>query len=488
MSALAEHIRLFLRDAALDTAGLVVGVSGGPDSLCLLHALAALRADGLRPHVAHLDHGLRGEDAAEDAAFVARTAESWGLSATVERADVAGFARGAGLNLHHAARVLRYRFLARVATVTGAAAVAVAHTADDQAETVLMHLLRGAGPAGLGGIRPLLPWDEWALGVAGVVWEGLHPVDTPPLVRPLLAISRADVEAYCAANGLAPRQDATNADLAYTRSRIRHELLPLLSAYNSQVVEALGRTAAICADEHAFVGQQLAALWPELAQERPGAVRLDLARWGGLHPALQREALRRAHRRLAPDATLPWEQAERARVLVGRVDRRADLPGGVGLSSDYTHATLARTAVPPPTGPQLAEIQQMLPVPGSLALTDGWSIHTESGLPQAGSPRSRWRVDLDADAVARPLAVRRRRPGDRIDLGGGGKRLQDLFVDARVPRALRDAWPVVVAGDAVVWVAGLRAGARFRASADTHHILRIYLSGPDVDNSDAPER
>ncbi|HEU4324754.1 MAG TPA: tRNA lysidine(34) synthetase TilS [Roseiflexaceae bacterium] len=488
MSALVEHIRLFLRGAGLAAAGpLVVGVSGGPDSLCLLHALAALRVDGLRLHVAHLDHGLRGADGAEDAAFVARTAEGWGLAATVERADVAGFARGAGLNLHHAARVLRYRFLARVAVATGAAAVAVAHTADDQAETVLMHLLRGAGPAGLGGIRPLLPWNEWALGVAGTAREDAPPA-APPLLRPLLAITRADVESYCAAHELAPRQDATNADPAFTRNRIRHELLPLLKAYNSHVVEALGRTATICADEHAFVGQQFSELWPELAQEQPGVVRFDLARWGALHPALQRQALRRAYRQLAPDVTLPWEQVERARALVGRVDRRADLPGGITLSSDYTHTALTRAGAPLPTGPQLAEVQQMLPVPGSLALADGWSIHTVIGPRQGEVPPSRWHADLDAALAAQPLLVRRRRPGDRIDLGGGSKRLQDLFVDARVPRALRDAWPVVVAGDAVVWVAGLRAGARFRASAGTHQILRIYLSGPDVDNSETPER
>ncbi|GAB4204090.1 MAG: tRNA lysidine(34) synthetase TilS [Roseiflexaceae bacterium] len=486
MTTLVEHIRMVLRGAGLLAGGpLVVAVSGGPDSLCLLHALAALCGGGLRLHVAHLDHGLRGADSTEDAAFVARTAQEWELPATVERADVGGWAHDTGTNLHQAARVLRYRFLARVAGAVGAGAVAVAHTADDQAETVLMHLLRGAGPAGLGGIRLLLPWEEWALGVAGASQE--IPPAGPPLIRPLLAITRAEVEAYCAAQGLAPRLDATNADPAYTRNRIRSELLPLLKGYNSRIVETLGRTAAICADEHAFVQQQLAAHWPALAQEQPGAIRLDLAHWAELHPALQRAALRRVYRRLAPDVTLPWEQAERARALIGRVDRRADLPGGLSLSSDYHHATLSRVVAPPPIGPQLAVEQQMLPLPGSLALDAGWSIHTQIGLRPDKQPRSRWRADLDAAAFDMPLSVRRRLPGDRIDLGNGSKRLQDLFVDARVPRALRDAWPVVVSGDAVVWVVGLRVGARFRATAGSQQILRIYLSGPDVDNSNTPE-
>lgn len=475
MDPIVTHIQRFLAAHAPALAGrpLVVAVSGGPDSLCLLHALAQLGPAGPALHVAHFDHGLRGAASQADAAFVAQTAREWGLPATVERADVGAYAAAERRNLHQAARELRYRFLAEVARAAGAGAVAVAHHADDQAETVLMHLLRGAGPAGLRGMLPLQPWDAWAAG---------QPPDPrgAPLLRPLLAVPRAAIERYCAGQGLRPRQDASNADPAYTRNRIRHELLPLLRAYNPQIAAALGRTAAVCADEQALIQELLDQRWPDLALVAPTLVRLDLERWRALPAALQRAALRRAHQLLAPASTLPWEQIEQARALVGRVDRQADLAGGVRLSSDYRHASLASAAPAAPLGPQLADGPHILPVPGALELGGGWAIQAlwrpAEGLP----PAAPWQIDLDAASVSLPLLVRTRRPGDRIDLGAGHKRLQDLFVDARVPRALRDAWPLLVSGDTLIWVPGLRAAARFRAGPATTRALRIYLTGPNV--------
>lgn len=471
---LAEHVGVLAQQP------LVAAVSGGPDSLCLLHALTRLRPAGLALHVAHFDHGLRGAASQADAEFVARTARDWGLPATVERADVGAYAAARRLNLHQAARELRYRFLARVARATAAGAVVVAHHADDQAETVLMHLLRGAGPAGLRGMLPLLPWDAWAVG---------QPPDPagPPLLRPLLAVARSAIEHYCAEHGLVPRQDASNVDPAYTRNRIRHELLPLLRGYNPQIAAALGRTAAICADDQALIQDLLDQRWSELALVAPTSVRLDLACWRGLPAALQRAALRRAHQTLAPASTLPWEQIEHARELVGRVDRQADLAGGVRLSSDYRQATLASAAPPAPLGPQLADGPHILTVPGRLELGGGWAIQAfwpAQHSPPASPP---WQIDLDAALLCLPLLVRTRRPGDRIDLGVGHKRLQDLFVDARVPRPLRDAWPLLASGDELVWVPGLRVAAHVRAGPATTRALRIYLSGPNVEYNTGTE-
>jgi tRNA(Ile)-lysidine synthetase-like protein len=479
---IVTHIRQFLKDSlgALTGPPVVVAVSGGPDSLCLLHALAQLRPDGLALHAAHFDHGLRGADSRADAAFVEAAARAWGLPAALEQADVGAYAAAQRINLHQAARVLRYRFLAQVALATGAQAVAVAHHADDQAETVLMHLLRGAGPAGLRGMLPVSPWAAWAEGPPP------HPPG-PPLVRPLLGIPRAEIERYCGEHGLEPRQDATNDDPVYTRNRIRHELLPLLRSYNPQIVAALGRTAAISADEQALLQELLDQRWAELAQAAPGVVRLDLGRWRGLPAALQRAALRRAHDLLAPGATLPWEQIERARALVGRVDRRIELVGGVLLSSGYDQALLALGPPPAAAGPQLADGPQILPLPGELELGGGWAIQALWRAAEAPPALAPWQVDLDAAAVALPLAVRARRPGDRIDLGAGSKRLQDLFVDARIPRALRDAWPLVVSGDQIAWVPGLRAGARFRAQPAAEAALRICMAGPNVEYNTGTE-
>ncbi|HEX9373310.1 MAG TPA: tRNA lysidine(34) synthetase TilS, partial [Roseiflexaceae bacterium] len=421
MASLAAEVRAFITAQRMIDAGapVVVAVSGGPDSLCLLHILATLRDDlGIALHVAHLDHMIRGAESETEARFVADLARSWGLPATVEAVDVPDLAQGG--NLHAAARAARYDFLARVARSAGAQAVAVAHHADDQAETVLMHLLRGAGPEGLGGMRPVVPWHEWAPDK-----ETRRPGDkvsdscslspgllvSPSLIRPLLQVTRADIESYCTEHGLAPRRDPTNLDLDATRNRIRHELLPRLIEYNPHIVEALGRTAAICADEQAFVSAALDAAWPELARERDGAVDFDGAAWRALHPALQRAAIRRAHALLARSpaggrdaATLGLEHVEQARALIaGGVGRRSDLPGAVALTVGYGGAfTLGAPARP--DGPQLAATELALPAEGRVDLGEGWAIVVERGPPRA-APSSPWEVDLDAGAVGGPLLV-----------------------------------------------------------------------------------
>src|SRR4051812_17327186 len=281
-------------------APVVVAVSGGPDSLCLLHALAQLRDDlGVTLHIAHLDHMIRGAESAAEAMFVAELARAWGLPSTVEATDVPDRARAQRANLHAAARAARYSFLARVAHAAGAQAVAIAHHAGDQAETVLLHLLRGAGPEGLSGMRAVTPWRGWGMGDRG--WEAedaLHPpspIPHPLLIRPLLTTTRESIERYCAEHGLRPRRDPSNFDLRATRNRIRHELLPRLIEYNPHIIAALGRTADVCAGEHAFALAALEQVWPQLVHERAGAIDVDGSAWRALPVALQRLAIRRAH-------------------------------------------------------------------------------------------------------------------------------------------------------------------------------------------------
>ena len=235
MRTYAQRYRLFNPGETV-----VVGVSGGPDSLCLLHLLRRLAPElRLWLHVAHLHHGLRGAEADADAAFVAELADCWGLPCTVGRIDVAALAREAGLSLEEAARQARYRFLAEVAEAGGASTLSVGHNADDQAETVLMHFLRGSGAAGLRGMLPRTPLDDYRLFPAedGDLGDSLSlsgpRVAVSPrlhLVRPLLAIPRTDIESYCAEYRLAPRFDRSNEDTTFFRNRLRHELLPILAA------------------------------------------------------------------------------------------------------------------------------------------------------------------------------------------------------------------------------------------------------------------
>lgn len=458
-------------------ATILVGVSGGPDSLCLLHVLWQLRERlAIRLHVAHLDHMLRGDAAATDAAFVHAVAEAWSLPVTVEQIDVAALAERERLNGHDAARRARYAFFARLAAAIGADAVATAHTADDQAETVLMHLLRGAGTDGLAGMRPVagLQIADWRLQIAGLN-NRQSPIANLQLIRPLLATTRAEVEAYCSAHALQPRHDETNTAMIYTRNRIRHELLPLLMSYNPHIIDSLGRTAAICADDADVIQRALAATWSELARTHPGGITFDGAAWRTLDPALQRAALRRAYAALGGVATLGWEHVEQARMLNG-VGKRLPLPGGIWLTIGYDRAlTIGEQAH---DGPQLVEDAHELLVPGEIALRDGWLLRTGDHEPPA--PHDRWTVALNRALVDGPLVVRGRQAGDRIrPAGGRGSRsLQNLFVDRRVPQALRARWPVIADARQVIWLAGLQVAAGYSAQTDAASILWIQIVPP----------
>ena len=234
---------------------VVVAVSGGQDSLCLLHVLKLLASEmrfGL--HVAHLNHGLRGADSDADAAFVRQTALEWGIAATVETAAVLTYRKEHHLSLEDAARRLRYAFLQRVAAEVGAAAIATGHTADDQVETIIMHWLRGAGP---GGLRGMLPVQALAGGIR--------------LIRPLLDVTRAETGGYCRENGLAARHDLSNDDSAIQRNYVRHSVLPALDKVTPAARANILRTARILADEDAYMQQQVDLAWQALAEERDGS-------------------------------------------------------------------------------------------------------------------------------------------------------------------------------------------------------------------------
>ncbi len=323
MSKLAATLQQLYRQRPWWPAGstVIVAVSGGPDSLTLLHVLGQLApGHGWRLVVAHLDHQLR-PDSADDAAFVAATAAAWGWPCAVARADVAAQALARREGLEAAARAARYDWFAALAQQHGAAAVALGHTADDQAETVLLRLLRGAGPTGLAAMRPRLVRDD------GLV-----------VARPLLAVRRSAVAAYCADHGLAPRLDPSNLAPQFVRNRVRAELLPLLVTYNPAAVAALGRTAQRCAEEDDCLTALLDAAWPGLAEVSPGRVTLGRAALAALHPALQRRALRRAVALLGDLTELGADHLDRMLALVAAGRGRLQLPAGCWI-------TLGRDAV-----------------------------------------------------------------------------------------------------------------------------------------------
>jgi tRNA(Ile)-lysidine synthase len=319
---LPERVVTFIRQHSLAPSRetLVVGVSGGPDSTCLLHLLVGLRDRlGIELHVAHLNHLLRGAEAEADAEYVSGLAHRLGVESTLERRDVHRYRDEHRLSLEEAARKVRYQFFAEVAGKVGASRVAVGHTSDDQVETILMRLLRGAGGLGLQGMRPLARWDS--------------PGDGLVVVRPLLGVSRAEVEDYCRQQGLIARKDSSNFSRSHLRNRVRHELVPLLRSYNPRIDERLMRTADTLASETAFLEQQVSQIWDKVVSEEGNALVLESKELKALHPALQRHLLREVVRRLLGSLDdIEWKHIEKMRTaLTLPRGKRVVLPRGLTI-------------------------------------------------------------------------------------------------------------------------------------------------------------
>jgi tRNA(Ile)-lysidine synthase len=462
---------------------VVVGVSGGPDSLCLLHVLNRLRERyGIELHVAHLDHRLRGLESEEDAAFVARLAKEWGLPAIIEARDVPRLARENKLASEEAARQSRYSFLAQVALAEGAKRIAVGHNADDQAETIVMHWLRGAGLAGLRGMLPQTDLGEMRLEAA---WP-YHPPLALQLIRPLLEIPRAEIETYCREHGLQPRFDRSNLDTTYYRNRLRHELIPFLESYNPNIREVVRRSAQVIGDDYDLLQTELERIWPVVvSSESKEAITFDLAHWRALPTSQQRSTLREVIRRLRCSLrNINWIHIENALLALRTkpAGTQVTLPQGLMLTIGYHDFTVADEGYLPEADWPLLFVESLpLAVPGITELPDSnWCL--EAALIERGefnedlldNPHP-WQAFLDYDKAGE-LVLRQRRSGDRfqpLGLGGHEKSLHTFMIDVKIPRSLRGFVPIVASPQRIVWVAGWRVDERAKITAATERVLHL---------------
>jgi len=460
-AAIARHRLLDRGDHVL------VGVSGGPDSVALLHALALLRTEyPLRVTVCHVHHGLRPE-ADRDAAFVEALAARLGCAAHVVRVEVP---RGTGRSPEEAARLVRHAALARLGRTVGATRIALGHTADDQAETVLMRVLQGAGPRGLAGI----------------------PARRGRIVRPLLEVDRAAVLDHLAVHGLDAVEDATNRDLKFLRNRVRHELLPLLAAQaGPRVPEALRRVARAARETvEALDVLVRPRVIPQL-RATPVGWRLPLAALHGLPPGAVKSAVRLALVEVvAPDRLASGLRAAHLdaldALLRAATGARVRLPAGIvverGRDALWVLRPDARFGTTPLAVPGTAAAGTMLRVTAALAPISGWP---------GVAPGEAW-FDAEALGVLGPgaspapgLMVRPSRPGERLLPFGGREsvRLGKLLASAGVPRLARARWPVVARSDGeLLWVVGVRRAAAAPLTPGTPVMLRIEAVSP----ADAP--
>lgn len=485
---------------------IVVGVSGGPDSLCLLHLLCRLRLRyQLDLHAAHLHHGMRGAEADADAEYVRVLAADWGLPCTIQQADIPALARDQRLAFEEAARRARYAFLCRVAADLEARTIAVGHHADDQAETVLMHWLRGSGLAGLRGMLPLTSLSDYRLP------EASDPPDPPDfqLIRPLLQVTRVEIEDYCNYHGLEPRFDRSNLDTTYFRNWMRHEVLPLLAEHNPRVREVIARSATVIADDYILLRSLLEDTWsrvvveepspitPSIAAEAIGAkaagerIVIDLAEWRALPTGLQRSTLREAIRRLRRSLrNINFLHVENALVVArdGTTGDQATLPQNLMLVVGYDQFTIADAGTPQPLPdwPLVPSAGDRLPVcvPGTTLLPEsdwvlGATVLARTDLPSAWRTNPNpWRAFLDAHVVGDSLWLQSRQPGDRfqpLGMGGHAVKLAGFLTNQKVPRSVRDRLPLLVGPGGIAWVCGHRVDERARVTDETRQVLVLHF-------------
>jgi tRNA(Ile)-lysidine synthase len=472
---------------------LVVAVSGGADSLCLLHLLHRLCGEGKRYphislHVAHLNHQLRGEASRQDADEVARIATLWGLTVTIGTEDVPALARREQRSLEDAARVARYRFLRAVAQGD---LIAVAHHMDDQVETLILHWLRGGGLASMVGLQPRQ--DD--------------------IIRPLLAVTHADTLAYCEEHHIVPLEDASNLDPRFLRNRIRHELLPLLEAMNPGIRATLLRTSEIMQVDSAWIEAQIDACWPTVVssvQDERIVLKRDALL--SLPLSLQRHLLRRVTARLNSGQS-PLE-LRHYKLIEQLLQRTSSIGTGetftlhlpqhihalvIGEEVSFTVADQKSTSQPLTTAER---VTVTLLIPGQVTIPGtGWLATAEritgqllrevqTALRQEDWVRvwrllsaTRYSVYIDGGRVGDTLLVRTRRPGDRLRPLGMAheKKVQDILVDSHIARTERERLPLFFADEHCIWLGGVCIDDQYRLTTSTQEIVHLSINPSPIE-------
>lgn len=435
---------------------LIAAVSGGPDSMAMLHVIRQLTWDwGVRIHVAHFNHMFRGKEAEEEASFVAITAQHMGLDCTVEAYDVPLYLKETGLSPEEGARSLRYDFLQRVADKLNGDFIMTAHHANDQAETVLLHLLRGTGPEGLAAISPR---------------EG-------NLIRPLLGITKEEIIAYCRENSLAYRLDPSNNEGIYTRNKVRLSLIPYLKQFNPQIVHSLAKTADICRGENDLLNKATRSAMDKLtifSDEQQ--VTVNHKEMKTFHPAIQRRLIRQ----VLDDFTgtqgyLSFDHTEE--ILRLKSGKEVCLPGPIYARRERVNLVFSKTKRPDKQFNSIAPV--CLQVPGITCVPE---LNIKVIVEIVDWPDARFSKERNAQVfnlriLEQAIGVRNRCPGDRFRPKGmkGSKKLKDFLIDEKISVEEREEIPLIFSGDEIIWVVGYRTGEETGVSPEDQKAVMIIV-------------
>ena len=450
LQAIREHSMLEQGDT------VVVAFSGGVDSTALLHILNALKGKlKIKLFAAHLNHMIRGKDAALDAAFARKVSKKLKIPFIAEAFDVPSFAKQKKLNLEDAARRARYEFLERAAAKVGAQKIAVAHNADDNIETLLMRMIRGTGMKGM---------------------EGIPPV-RDKIIRPLIGTYRADIEKYLRSKKITPRVDKSNFETKYLRNRIRRNLIPALASYNKNIKELLLQIIASANRIHGFIeGLAKKALETMIVSKSPDSISLDAGKFSSSDPALKGEILRLAIEHARKDLSdISFSHIQSIIDLAGKKRAEIDLPRAYIIINSGNIAIYSSK----PAKFRSKQFSSILEVPGTVKDSDRGFVIEADVLPSISMAELKMkdpnRAYLDYDKISGPLTVRNRRAGDHFSPLGlkGNKKLQDIFVDEKVDLDKRDSIPIVDDGRKIVWVVGYRMSEDAKVTNPTKKVVRL---------------
>jgi tRNA(Ile)-lysidine synthase len=460
---------------------LVVGVSGGTDSLCLIHSLADL---GLPVTAVHFDHQIR-QESGQDAEYVKQLMNEWHIPFLLGSLDVNNLAAKEKLSIEEAARKARYRFMFQTARRIGAQAVVVGHTADDQVETVLMHFLRGAGSAGLRGMAYSSVVPEWDIHI--------------PVIRPLLWVWREETEQYCRDHGLVPIQDPSNANQTFFRNRLRHSLLPELQTYNPMIKQGIWRSSQSLAGDYEILELEALRLWAVCeGQVKKGQVAFLKAKTGELTRGQINLLIRTAIRHLRPYLRdIDYDSVQRAARFIAAPSRshRMELVDHLSIQLDREWIVLSDDRIPfmDESWPQITpNVEIMIRGESVFSIGQGWEC-TCRIIPQSGGEEiiqiargDPFHAVLDADQAPFPLLLRTRLAGDTFTpfgMEGRQMRLSDFWINQRLPLAARKGWPLVFAENQMIWIPGFRISHKVRVTPSTQRVLSLKITSiPDTFN------
>jgi len=436
---------------------IVVAISGGPDSVALLHTLVMLRATyRIDLHAAHLEHGLRGEQALDDMRFVESLCHGLGIPLATKSVKVAERAASSSLSLEAVARQVRYAFLEEVLASTGAAKIATGHNANDQAETLLLKLLRGSGISGLRGIRPAI--------------DGR-------IIRPLIEAKREEILLYLKEKQLDFRTDASNEDDAFDRNRVRRLLLPLIEKeFNPRIVDSLGRTASVFSMVGSYFDNEVDSVTKACSTVDDGRISINLAMFRTVPQIVKLFTLYSLVRSLEGDDQVVSFDTLSALLNVAERSQsgsRVDIGSGIVAVREFDRLVIGRDIAPSET------YEVTLSIPGTTAIA-GARCSFEIGVIQEGPDaadvyRSGGTAYFDFDKIVLPLVARNWREGDKFVPFGlsGSKKVHDVFIDEKIPVSERSRTPIVCDREDIIWVAGVRRAERARITDETKTILKI---------------